>query len=314
MIGYDVYEIYCEDIISFLSVIKRYKVSIFHLHQIDDTHYRFMTYITARKKINALKFDIEYKRSTGILFYILSFLHNKITILGMISFIIVYFYLDAFIWKVSIEGISPNISQELESHLIDYNIQEGSKKISFEELTAIKDRIAEDFSLDIDWLNLYVDGNTYFIKYTKKVENEVEESDTNPIVACKAGTIKEINVQEGNVLVKVNQHVNPGDVLVDNTIFSTNGEVITIPTKGSVYAYTWRIYQASIESTEIDEGEAFSYLLMKIREQVSSQMTGNYEIDIENVLQFIVNEGTITLKVHYTFIEDIACKRSSSNE
>ena len=59
-----------------------------------------------------------------------------------------------------------------------------------------------------------------------------------------------------------------------------------------------------------DHGDVFYQLLLKIRSQIPA---GAY-IDKENVLQMTRNRSKITLKVHYTLIEDIAVKGENNEE
>ena len=59
-----------------------------------------------------------------------------------------------------------------------------------------------------------------------------------------------------------------------------------------------------------DYGDVFYQLLLKIRSQIPA---GAY-IDKENVLQMTRNRSKITLKVHYTLIEDIAVKGENNEE
>ena len=309
MIGYDIYNIYCNDIVDFLNQLKRFKISIYHLHQIDEYTYSFMASFFARKKIKQINLAIEYQDSNGLLFFILSFFHNKVSILGAITFFTVYSYLNLFIWQVNIEGITPAINKKIQENLSQYEMEIGSFKKNQAEIEKIKEQIANDFTLEIDWLNIYLEGNTYNIKYTKRVENDIIVPDYEPIFACKTGIIESINVQEGNILVKVNQYIKEGDILVDNTLVTTLDEIRIIPTKGVILGYTWKTYEASIESSIIDEAEAFSYLLDHIRTAVHKDISETGLIDQENVLQFTTNEGKMILKVHYTFLEDISCKK-----
>ena len=116
--------------------------------------------------------------------------------------------------------------------------------------------------------------------------------------------IKSFDIDSGLMKVKQNDYVKKGDLLVENTIISTQNETQIIPVKGEVYAYTFNQYEASVANHNQDQGEVFYQLLLNIR----SQLPTNAIIDKENVLQMTKTRSKIILKVHYTLIENIAVK------
>ena len=116
--------------------------------------------------------------------------------------------------------------------------------------------------------------------------------------------VTSFDVDSGLIKVKKNDYVKKGDLLVENTIVSSQNETQIIPVKGHVYAYTFNQYEASIKNHNQDQGEAFYHLLLLIRSQLPAQA----KIDKENVLQIKKTHSKITLKMHYTLIEDIGIK------
>ena len=116
--------------------------------------------------------------------------------------------------------------------------------------------------------------------------------------------IASFDVDSGLIQVKKNDYVKKGDLLVENTIISTQNEIKIIPVKGHVYAYTFNQFEASIQNVNQDQGEVFYQLLLSIRAKLPTDAI----IDKENVLQMTKTRSKITLKVHYTLLEDIAVK------
>ena len=124
------------------------------------------------------------------------------------------------------------------------------------------------------------------------------------------GMIQSLDVKSGNIMVKKNDYVKKGDLLVENTIISTQNKTKIIPVEGHVYGYTFHQYEASVKDLKQDQGDVFYQLLLKIR----SQIPAGAHIDKENVLQMTRNRSKITLKMHYTLIEDIAVKGEKNEE
>ena len=167
-------------------------------------------------------------------------------------------------------------------------------------------RQQQDHADKIDWLSLEVSGHTYRLQYTPKVISEVTKEDYKPLIASQDGLVDRIEVSKGNVLVTRNQYVHKGETLVDNSLVTTSDEVRFIPVEGKVYAYTWKIYEASMPVT--DQVDAFSELRLAILEQVRADLGEDDSIEQENVLQYETNEGKITLRIHFTLYQNIASK------
>ena len=118
--------------------------------------------------------------------------------------------------------------------------------------------------------------------------------------------IKEFQIQSGLIVSNIHQYVNKGDILVNNAIVSTFDETIKVYPKGKVYGYTW--YTIEKELPLNDEADDFNTLLLQIRQELESQLGNEAKIDKEKVLHYNKDNSKITLKVHYTVIEDIGCK------
>ena len=165
----------------------------------------------------------------------------------------------------------------------------------------------EKFKGKIDYLNIYQEGSVLFIKYTNSVSAKKMEKSFENIYASKDGVIQEIDVSSGNIMVKVNDYVKKGDLLVSNTITSTSEVDKIIETQGIIKAYTYIDYEASIDKKKMDEGEGFSYLLYTIRAKLGTID----KIDREKVLSYGIIDGKRVLKMQYILIEDIATKEEN---
>ena len=232
---------------------------------------------------------------------------KKINIIGVISFALTLLICSRFIFKVEITGNSPSNTKLVEEVLKENNINAGDLKKSYQELNEIYDDLKASFKGKIDYLNIYQEGGVLFVKYTNSVGAKEVENNFQNIYASKDGVIQSIDVSSGNIVVQVNQFVKKGDLLVSNTITSTDGENKIIATKGKVMAYTYVTYQGEIDAKKMDEGEAFSYLLYTIRAKLGSID----KIDREKVLSYDIIDNKRVLKMQYVLIEDIAIKEES---
>ena len=304
-LGYDLYEVVSDDIISLLNSFKKDHLIVFQLTKIDDNTYRF--YLPIYQRFLARKYNMQIIKSIGILYYLVILFCKKINIIGVISFALTLLICSRFIFKVEITGNSPSNTKLVEEVLKENNINAGDLKKSYQELNEIYDDLKASFKGKIDYLNIYQEGGVLFVKYTNSVGAKEVENNFQNIYASKDGVIQSIDVSSGNIVVQVNQFVKKGDLLVSNTITSTNGENKIIATKGKVMAYTYVTYQGEIDAKKMDEGEAFSYLLYTIRAKLGSID----KIDREKVLSYDIIDNKRVLKMQYVLIEDIAIKEES---
>lgn len=304
-LGYDLYEVVSDDIISLLNSFKKDHLIVFQLTKIDDNTYRF--YLPIYQRFLARKYNMQIIKSIGILYYLVVLFCKKINIIGVISFALTLLICSRFIFKVEITGNSPSNTKLVEEVLKENNINAGDLKKSYQELNEIYDDLKASFKGKIDYLNIYQEGGVLFVKYTNSVGAKEVENNFQNIYASKDGVIQSIDVSSGNIVVQVNQFVKRGDLLVSNTITSTDGENKIIATKGKIMAYTYVTYQGEIDAKKMDEGEAFSYLLYTIRAKLGSID----KIDREKVLSYDIIDNKRVLKMQYVLIEDIAIKEES---
>ena len=116
------------------------------------------------------------------------------------------------------------------------------------------------------------------------------------------------DVQHGEKKVKINQIVHPGDLLIDNELKDAFEVPQPLYVKGKVYGYTWYTVESSLLDAPdfpLHDALAFFRLLMDCRSQIAEQLQEDEKIIKENVLLFDRNAGTITMKIHYTLLEDL---------
>lgn len=302
-IGYDLYSFDKRDLYLFLKNVKKYHIQVLHLHYIDDMYYCYCpTY--QRYKIRSIQPVLHYQKTIGLLKYIFFLSHHYLNILGVICFLLGILISSHFIFDVQITGIMPEVNQQMIIDLKKENISIGYPLATYENLNDILMKFKENYKDRIEYMSIYKTGSVIHVEYTKRKQDQIEEDDYACLYAKCDGMIESFDVKSGAILVKKNDYVKKGDLLVDNTIISTQNVTQIIPVEGHVYAYTFHQYEASIDDVDQDWGEAFYQLLLMIR----NQLPVNATIDKENVLQMTKSRSRIILKMHYTLIEDIAIK------
>ena len=308
-IGYDLYHIEKYLIFIFLRYAKINKIKILHLRYHDDM-YSFYIPTYQRYKLKNFKEPLYYEATIGLTKYFFFLTRQYLNIIGVICFLGSIVACSYFIFDIQIIGTMPKVNQQILQELNDEHVSVFSSLKKYERLNDLLAILKTNHKKDVEYMNIYQKGSVFYVEYTKRKQDEIVKDDYGNLYAKKDGLISSLDVESGLIKVKKNDYVKKGDLLVENTIISTQNEIKIIPVKGHVYAYVFEQYEASVKNVDQDDGEVFYQLLLKIRSQLPSDVV----IDKENVLQIDKNSSTITLKMHYTLIEDIAIKGETNEE
>ena len=160
---------------------------------------------------------------------------------------------------------------------------------------------------EIEWIELRNSGSVLKVKFLKRRTSMEPEQLKGNLYATKNGVILSFDIKSGEKVVKINDYVKKGDLLVKDIVTTDQNEDIYVGTLGSVYAYTWYIVDSyiNIDADNYDETQVFLNLLFRAKEEVSKNLTENEYIYKESVLLFEKNGKIVTMKVHFTCVEDI---------
>ncbi len=298
-LGYDEIVVTTDHIDDLLLQMKEKHISLYSLRKIDHQVYRFYTPIYQRHKVKACHLSI--KRSIGVFHYLLLLVKGDYLFLTL-SFILTLMILPSFILKIKIDGPDHQLNQRLSSYLDKQNITILKKQMSYNQIDHLYELIKDDYLKEIDYLNIYQNGCVFHIRYSQAITSQkVKEKYCNIVSKCDA-IVQSIEVAQGNILVKVNDYVKKGDILISNEIESTDGKIQMIPTYGIIKGYTYHIYTSSIDLKRLKKEDGFSYLLFKTRMQIPA----NAKIDKEKVLSYDIIGKKLVLKMYYVFIEEIS--------
>lgn len=307
-IGYDLYRIDNDSLFLLLRFAKKKKIRLHHIRH-ENGYYLFYIPTYQRLSFHSFEGAFYYEGTFGFLKYVLFLSRQYLNILGIVSFLFSVIVCSHFIFNIHIIGTLPKVNQSLIQELKKKDVHTFSSLKSYERLNEILADLKKVYKSDVEYMNVYQIGSVFHVEYTKRRQEHLEKENYQNIYAKKDGMIASFDVDSGLIKVKKNDYVKKGDLLVENTIVSTNNETQIIPVKGQVFAYTFNQYEASIKNHGQDQGEAFYHLLLLIR----SQLPTSAVIDKENVLQMTKTRSKITLKMHYTLLEDIGV-RGEGNE
>lgn len=273
-----------------------------------DNTYCFYARCSKRQILRKQFPELSYQGSTGLLGFGMAFFRRKYRFTGLLFAILLFCGLQQYSWGMDIQGSRPVITQQLLNALPRYGLDQARLLKNADELLVIQEQIKTDFNDQIDWLNLYLDGHIYTLTYTPKIVSEVKEPSYCQWIASDDAIVEKITVSKGKVLVKANQYVKKGEVLISNEITDTNGQTKLVETDGKIYGAVLKTYEASVADDDL--ADHFSMLYFKIMQQVETEIGEDGHIMQENVLHYCLKEGKISLQIQFTLYKNIAQKET----
>jgi similar to stage IV sporulation protein len=163
---------------------------------------------------------------------------------GIVSFCLLFYVLSMMIWTVEIDGISvPEKEHYIRQELAKLDVKPGKFRFQVADREILYRRIVKMMP-EAAWVGFQFNGTTAQLKVVEKALPEPQKA-TNPrnLVAKKKAIIHDIFVEEGQPVVKPNQYVKPGDLLVSG-VLGTEEERKIVSAKGIVLGEVW--YESNI--------------------------------------------------------------------
>lgn len=212
-----------------------------------DVSYDDYLYIRRRYKCHIVKY---YGKKNIVNIYE----NNKYVLLSLIISFMLLFLLCNTIFDIKINSDDKDIINIINNSLSDNGIGVYKRKVSFDKLNSIKNKILEDNKDTLEWIEIREKGCIYYIDVTPRVKsnNNVDNSLPSDIVAEKDGVIKHIVVHRGSKVIDNGDYVKKGDILISGNIIKNENVIDKVHSEGVIYAETWKTVNISIPFKRID--------------------------------------------------------------
>jgi len=212
-----------------------------------DVSYDDYLYIRRRYKCHMVKY---YGKKNIVNIYE----NNKYVLLSLIISFMLLFLLCNTIFDIKINSDDKDIINIINNSLSDNGIDVYKRKVSFDKLNSIKNKILEDNKDTLEWIEIREKGCIYYIDVTPRVKsnNNVDNSLPSDIVAEKDGVIKHIVVHRGSKVIDNGDYVKKGDILISGNIIKNENVIDKVHSEGVIYAETWKTVNISIPFKRID--------------------------------------------------------------
>lgn len=362
----------------FINTLTRNGIYIWNVKNHGTHAVTFKMKLEDAKKIRSLArytdCKIEFLQRTGAPFFLKRMLKNSGFVAGAAAFFAVILLLSNMVWGIEIKGADPATEYQIRKELDRMGVKTGKLQFFVENVESIQRRLSNNIEA-ITWVGVELKGTTYHLQVVEKNEPEKPEylSPRN-LVAKKKATIVQTFVEEGRLMVDINETVEPGQLLVSG-IIGKEGQTETVPAKGEILGETWyksevtlplkstflvfngnekQKHSISIGSLkipvwgfgkpefkeyEIEENEkrirflkwelpvsyknetyrereqvtriyandeAFDVAKVMARNDIKNMLDENAKIKGEKVLHQSVDNGKVTIAIHFQIIENIA--------
>lgn len=169
----------------------------------------------------------------------------NIFLISLIFGFILIFISSNIVFDIKIRHSKSEIRELILNDLNEFGIEKYHFKVNYNKQEEIKNKILEKERDRIEWLEIENIGTKYIINVEERIKNEMKpDNKKQHIIAKKNARILEIQADSGDIVVKKNDYVSKGDILISG--FITKDEEIKqqVKASGTVYGEVW--YQVSI--------------------------------------------------------------------
>ncbi len=195
-------------------------------------------YKKIRKAARKTKSRVSIVKKSGLPFLIFRYRKRKAAFIGLFIFCLMFLFYNNHIMGISIKGNERLETEKVMVSLKDYGIYR------FAPLKDVNNKLVQNKMMtkhsEIAWIGINIKGSRIYIEIKERLDTKMNENEEIPcdIVAGKSGIIDELDIREGQNMVKPKEFVQKGDLLVSGLVDSNVHGVRYVRSYGEVYAFT----------------------------------------------------------------------------
>lgn len=239
-------------------------------------------------------------------------------LLALSTAIVLLSFLSNLILKVEVIHTKQEIRQLILTDLEEYGIKPYRFKVSFAKKEEITEKILNKEKEKLEWMEIEEVGTTYRVNVEERKKNTKEESkEEQSIVAKKSGRILEVEASHGEIVVKKNDYVKKGDILISGIIKNKETPVSKIRAEGSVFAEVWYKVNVTVPydyEEKIKTGKKKHRLEIKFLNNYYTLFDFKpYKLSTKKRTKLLWN-NMLPISIAYTTFEEIKIKEEIHNE
>lgn len=230
---------FCE---RFLNICMRRGIYLSDVRRLGEERIRACISIAAFREIREIagktKTHVTITARYGLPFVLHRYRKRKAVFVGITLFLGILWYLTGHIMGIDIVGNERIPTSELLAGLSEFGVYQGADVDDIDSIS-VKNRMMTKFD-DIAWIGVSVKGSRVFVEIKERLDTPVRTDTDVPcdIVAERDGIIRLAEVKEGQLVVKTNQFVEKGDLLVSGVMDSEAKGIRFVHAFGQIHAET----------------------------------------------------------------------------
>lgn len=195
-------------------------------------------YRNIRKPAHKSGMKVKITRKRGLPFFVK---YNKARVgvlIGAFVSVIFLFLSSCVLWDVEVTGNTKIKNEELLESLSGYDVRVGSVKSDI-DTKSVESQLLKDYP-ELSWASINIFGMKAVleVKENKDMPEIIDDNIPMNIVAKKDGRIISVNGYSGTNVVKENDVVLRGDLLISGIKINQDGSERAVRAKGKVFAET----------------------------------------------------------------------------
>jgi similar to stage IV sporulation protein len=181
---------------------------------------------------------VSFQKKLGAPFFIKRVFSRSGLLAGVLACIFLMFLFSNIIWNINVKGASPELNHQIRISLNELGIKKGKFQFVMPPPEKIQQLLMERVD-GVTWIGVELNGTTYQFQVVEKtIPKEQEEYGPRHIVAAKKAVIYDYFVEEGKMLLKINEVVEKGQRIITG-ILGEKENTKVVSAKGKIYGLVW---------------------------------------------------------------------------
>ena len=247
-------EILVKDIEKILNILWLQNIAVSKVIKVNITTLRlevdYINYGRLCEVVRSVGGKVRVLEGKGLIFLLGKMKKRYSIVIAVVVFFAIIYFLSMYIWSIDIT-VGKNVTPfEIREQLKEIGVSPGVRKSSLDEKEI--ERKLESLNSEILWLRVRIEGSTLKVVITEKVNPPVKDEDKyGNLVADMDGQIKRIYTYSGRAVVKNDDIVKKGAVVIEGIDGNEGGEYVVRP-RGMVIANTFYEKEMNIKISGIE--------------------------------------------------------------
>ncbi len=231
--------LFCE---RFMNICMRRDIYLWNIRRMGDQRIVACISIGGFKELREIarktRTRISIVKRCGMPFVLHRYRKRKVAVLGLVVFVALLWYLTTHIMGIDVTGNTRISTAEIVKGLESCGVYHGAAVGKIDDKT-VQNQMMVKFD-EIAWIGINIKGSRVYVDVRERLDTKVRLGADTPcdIVAARDGIIRLLDVKDGQTMVKLNQLVEKGDLLVSGVVDSQSMGMRYVHSFGEIHADT----------------------------------------------------------------------------